>query len=531
MLTNDQVSGLRVAFERIADPVTEYIIQDVARRVSEAGQLTSTAAYQIWRAQNLGMSRKEIEKAVAAILKKSNAEVKQLFKQAAEVGYRFDLDQLPTSEAIPFEDNTSIQQIVDAAVSLADENFQNITQTLGFQTPDGTVHPLLDAYQKTTDFAFQQVITGATDYSTAIRRACSKLAANGVRSIDYASGVHTSLEAAIRRNMMGGLGLMVEQISQKNHDDLGADGWELSAHANSAPDHEPFQGKQYTDEEYQALNNMLIRRIGTLNCGHNAFPIILGVNEPQHTKEELAKFREDNEKGVTVDGKHYTGYEATQMQRKIERSIRAQKRRVLAAEASGDKETLTTAQIRLQRLRQEYGRFSKAAGLRTENERLHVAGFGRKQAAHLSSNKKLQAGGQVKDYAEWDKKRTAKASSEYEIIREADDIKAVARSSGMTEADIQVIKNHVFFNEHELYDGRGRFAASYDMAVAWNRLAKGTPKERDILLLRHELLESQLEKEYNLTASKAHALAKKTYNWEKKLYDDLGEEGEPDGLL
>ena len=385
MLTNDQVSALRVAFERTAEPVTEYIIQDVARRVSEAGQLTSTAAYQIWRAQNLGMSRKEIEKAVAAILKKSNAEVKQLFKQAAEVGYNFDLDQLPTENAIPFEENTSIQQIVEAAVSLADENFQNITQTLGFQTPDGTVHPLLDAYQKTTDFAFQQVITGATDYNTAIRRACSKLAAGGIKSIDYASGVHTTLEAAIRRNMMGGLGLMVEQISQKNHDDLGADGWELSAHANSAPDHEPFQGKQYTDEQYQALNNMLIRRIGTLNCGHNAFPIILGVNEPQHTKEELAKFREDNENGVTVDGKHYTGYEATQMQRKLERAIRMQKNRCLVDEAAGDKEKLLTDQIKLQRYKQEYSRFSKAAGLRTENERAQVAGFGRKETARAKA--------------------------------------------------------------------------------------------------------------------------------------------------
>ena len=381
MLTNDQVSALRVAFEKIADPVNEYLIQDIARRVAQAGQLTSTAAYQIWRAQNLGMSRKEIEKAVAAILKKSAEEVRELFKQAAEVGYRFDLDQLPTANAIPFEDNTSVQQIVEAAVKLADDQFQNITQTLGFQTPDGTVHPLMDAYQKTTDYAFQQVISGAADYNTAIRQACRKLADGGVKTIDYASGVRTSLEAAIRRNMMGGLGLMVEQISQKNHDELGCDGWELSAHANSAPDHEPFQGKQYTDEAYTKLNDMLQRRIGTLNCGHNAFPIILGVNEPQYTKAELEKFREDNEKGITFEGRHYTGYEATQMQRKLERSIRAQKRRVLAAEASGDKEGLTLAKTRLQVLRQNYSRFSKAAGLRTEDERLFVSGFGRKQAA------------------------------------------------------------------------------------------------------------------------------------------------------
>ena len=395
MLTNDQVSALRIAFEKIADPVNEYLIQDIARRVAQAGQLTSTTAYQIWRAQNLGMSRKEIEKAVAAILKKSAAEVRELFKQAAEVGYRFDLDQLPTANAIPFEDNTSVQQIVEAAVKLADEQFQNITQTLGFQTPDGTVHPLMDAYQKTTDYAFQQVISGAADYNTAIRQACRKLADGGVKTIDYASGVRTSLEAAIRRNMMGGLGLMVEQISQKNHDDLGADGWELSAHANSAPDHEPFQGRQYTDEAYTKLNDMLQRRIGTLNCGHNAFPIILGVNEPQYTKEQLEKFREDNEKGITFEGRHYTGYEATQMQRKLERSIRAQKRRVLAAESSGDKEGLTLAKTRLQVLRQNYSRFSKAAGLRTENERLFVSDFNKKRensVFHIRRTNEFAAG-------------------------------------------------------------------------------------------------------------------------------------------
>lgn len=372
MLTNEQVAGLQVAFERIAEPMTEYIIKDVARRVSEAGQFTSTAAYQIWRAQNLGMSRNEIEKAVAKMLNKQVSEVRELFKQAAEVGYNFDIDHLPR-EAIPFAENGSIQQITAAAVELAEDNLRNITQTIGFQTPDGSAHPLLEAYQKTTDYAFQQVITGATDYNTAIRQACAKLAAGGVKTIDYASGVHTSLEAAIRRNMMGGLGLMVEEISQRNHDDLGADGWELSAHANSAPDHEPIQGKQYTDAEYEALNNSLVRRIGTLNCGHNAFPIILGVNQPQHTPAELEKFREDNAKGCTYEGKTFaTVYEATQYQRRIERAIRAQKRRVMVA----GKDDLPAAKARLARLRAEYSRFSDATGLRTEEERLFVSGFG-----------------------------------------------------------------------------------------------------------------------------------------------------------
>ena len=208
--------------------------------------------------------------------------------------------------------------------------------------PYGKALPLQDAYRSCTDYAFKQVITGAADYNTAIRRATENLAEKGLRTIDYESGVHTSLEAAIRRNMMGGLGLLQEQISQKNFEELGADGWEVSAHANSAPDHEPYQGKQFEAEAYERLNNSLVRRISTLNCGHAAFPIILGVNEPQYTKAELDKFREDNEKGVTVDGKHYTGYEATQMQRKLERAIRKQKTRVLIDESTGDKEKLQT---------------------------------------------------------------------------------------------------------------------------------------------------------------------------------------------
>lgn len=294
--------------------------------------------------------------------------------------YRFDLDRLPTAAAIPFEENFVLQQIVRAAVELAQEDFTNLTQTLGMVDPYGNALPLQDAYRSACDFAFKQVSTGAADYNTAVRRAVKNLTDKGVRVIDYESGVHTSLEAAVRRNIMGGLGLMQEQIARQNHDAMGCDGWEISAHAASAPDHEPIQGRQYPDAAYEVLNNSLVRRIGTLNCGHTAFPIILGVSSPQYTPEELEKFRIDNEEGVTIDGRHYTMYEATQMQRKMERAVKTQKRRILIDEATGDKKKLLTDQIRYQRLEQEYKRFSGAAGLRTQQERMEVVGFGPKQA-------------------------------------------------------------------------------------------------------------------------------------------------------
>lgn len=379
MLTPEQIAALRDAAGKVADPINDFLLDDIARRIAGAGQLTSTAAYQVWRAQQLGLSRRKIKKRLRQLLGVNRRMLKELLTQAAEVGYNFDIRQFP-GRAVPFHKNEAIQQIVAAAVKLAQDDFTNLTQTIGMVDPFGNAMPLQSAYRACIDYAFEQVFTGAADYNTAIRRATKNLAKMGVRVIDYESGVHTSLEAAVRRNIMGGLGLMNEKIEQQNHDDLGCDGWEISAHAASAPDHEPIQGKQYSDAAYTALNNALVRRIGTLNCGHLAFPIILGVNSPQWTDEQLRKFREDNEKGITYQGRHYTGYEATQMQRSIETSMRKQKRKILIDEATGDKRKLQTDQIRLVRLSEEYKRFSEAAGLRTEPERARVTGFGRGQA-------------------------------------------------------------------------------------------------------------------------------------------------------
>lgn len=375
MLTPDQITALRDMSGQIVDPIVEFLIEDIARRVSEAGQLTSTAAYQTWRLQKLGVSQKQLKKELQKRLKVSQAQVEQLLTQAAETGYDFDIKRFPQVQAVSFSENTSLHQILDATIKLAQDDLTNVTQTIGFIAPNGKCLELTEAYQKTCDFAFQKVVTGAQDYVSAIRDATKNLAEKGIRTIDYDSGVHTSLEAAVRRNIMGGLGLMNEQITQQNHDDLGCDGWEISAHAGSAPDHEPIQGKQYSDAVYTRLNNSLVRRIGTLNCGHSAMPIIMGVNDPQYTDEELEEFRRQNEEGIDFEGKHYTLYEATQRQRSLERSIRKTKRKILIDESTGDAEKLQWDQIRLVRTREEYHRFSKAAKLPEQYERMETAGF------------------------------------------------------------------------------------------------------------------------------------------------------------
>ena len=380
MLRAEEIEALRDAATDLLRPVIEYLLRDIAERIAKAGQLTATAQYETWKLQQLGVSQRDLRTYLKKALKISNAKLRQLLTQSAEAGYNYDLSTLPTVRAIPFDENEAVQQIVRAAIAQTQGTLENLTKTLGMVDPYGHVNPLRDTYRKCMDYAFEQVSSGAVDYNTAIREATRNLAAKGVEFIDYESGVTTSLEAAVRRNIMGALGLMQEQISQHNHDQYGATGWEIDAHSNSAPDHEPIQGKQYTDAEYEALNNSLVRRIGTLNCGHSAHPIVYGASVPQYTPEELEEMRQKNEKGITFRGKHYTGYEATQRQRRLERAIRAQKRKILIDKATGDSEKLETDQIKLQLLQQDYKAFSKAAGLRMQHERLEKVGFGWKEA-------------------------------------------------------------------------------------------------------------------------------------------------------
>lgn len=193
----------------------------------------------------------------------------------------------------------------------------------------------------------------------------------------------------------------------------------------------------YSDAAYKRLNNSLRRRIGTLNCGHSAHPIIMG-SPPQYSLGELEQMRTANEDGIMYEGRHYTGYEATQRQRNIESAMRRQKRRILVDEATGDSEKLQADQIRLQLQRQEYARFSKAAKLRTQGERAETTGFSWKQAKEADS-----------EY-----KRVAKAAnSMYDIGSEAENVRHTSHYMKEREKTYERMETHTILFPGRAADG------------------------------------------------------------------------------
>lgn len=220
-----------------------------------------------------------------------------------------------------------------------------------------------------------KVVTGVTDYSTAIRQACNKLAASGVRIIDYESGRSDRVEVAVRRALMTSVSHITQRISEQNAEEFGADGWEISAHSGARPSHAIYQGRQYPNSKYDSIVRPLIE---DYNCRHSAYPIIIGVSKPSYSEEEL---RNLDPPPFTYEGKQYTSYEAQQQMRKVERAMRKQKDRCIVADAAGDNAAFEAASIKLRRQKDIYEDFCKAAGTYTEYERTFVAGYNRRLAA------------------------------------------------------------------------------------------------------------------------------------------------------
>lgn len=380
MLTPEQLQNLPQELTDLYDQLSEFILRDIARRIAKGAEITDTAEYQLYRAKSLGLSTDEIAAKIAEINGSSASEINRLIREAAAQSDEFDRKMLGVDKgaAVPLEENAQLQKLISAQIAETAGKCENLTNTMGFADHDflGRVYYLsmTDMYRREMDSAHMKVVTGATDYMTAIRQACNKLAASGVRTIDYESRRSDRIEVAARRAILTSVAHVTHRISEQNGEELGADGWEMSAHSGSRPSHAVYQGRQYTQEQYERIIKPLISEP---NCRHDVFPIILGVSEPTYTEEELQNI---DQPPFTYEGRTYTAYEASQQMRKMERAMRKQKDRCIVADAAGDKEGFTTASIKLRRQKDIYEDFAKAADSYTQYERTYVAGYNHRLA-------------------------------------------------------------------------------------------------------------------------------------------------------
>ena len=111
----------------------------------------------------------------------------------------------------------------------------------------------------------------------------------------------------------------------------------------------------------------------------------------------------------------------------------------------------------------------------------------------------------------------------YETFRNiTSDVPKIAAITGHTEQEISRIKNHMFFNEYELYGGKRRFYPDFEQAQSWDRLRKGEALYHDFIMIEHELIEEKLMREEGLPYNEAHEKANQTASYELAIKEHKG---------
>ena len=391
-LTPKQLQNIPENIVKLYRDLEEFIIDDIARRISKAGEVTSTAKWQLERAKDLSMDN--IEKEIERVLGLANEELENTFKQSALTSVQAEskIYKEAINKEIKIKGNTLLEKLLEAAIKQTKGELKNISQSLGFaQIVNGKIvyKDIAKFYQESVDLALMQVNSGVLNSNEAIKQAVKKLADSGLRTVDYENGWSNRVDVAVRRAVVTGSNQMCHKMTELTMKELECEFVETTAHAGartgkglSGPaDHASWQGQVFSykgkSDKYPDFVSSTGYGTGEglagYNCRHSFSPFFPGISKRAYSEEHLNNI---DPEPFEYDGKTYTYYEALQRQRKLETSIRQKKRELITYNAAGLKDDFNNSSILLNRLKSEYKSFSNAGDLTVRNDLMQVYKYG-----------------------------------------------------------------------------------------------------------------------------------------------------------
>ena len=370
----------------------ERIMQDIVRRIQKAGEITSTADWQINRLRILGYSSEDIEKSIKDALNASYPEMFELYDKVINWEYvrNKDVYEQINVKYIPFEQNKQLQQITDAIIEQSLSDMENITRSMGFYLDYGgkkVLTPLSQVYADYLDSACMDIVSGAFDYNSVLRRTVTQLTNSGLRKIDYASGRADRMDVAVRRAVMTGVSQITGKIAEYNAGILGTEYFEVAWHVGARPTHAVWQGQVWSKRElYDVCGLGTVTGLLGVNCYHEYYLFFPGISQRNWSDEWLEEQNRKEAEPKTFGGKEYTLYEAKQRQRQMEVAMRAQREKVRLLQAGkADRDEIILHKAKYQGQLNEYSRFCRRMGLTEERERIYLDMRG-----HVATNTKWQ---------------------------------------------------------------------------------------------------------------------------------------------
>lgn len=387
------------------------ILSAVIRRILKMGYVSEASKHQLEVLQAAGLLYDDIVQLIADRTDACTAQVRALFEDAGVQTVEIDNSLHEAAGALPIDirQDSSTRQVLEAGYKKTLGTMQNLVSTTATQTQT--------AFIQTCDRIYMQVSSGAFSYQEAIMNALRALADTGA-TVSYPTGHTNRMDVAVRLCVLTGVSQTAAAVSLRQAEDAGCYLMEITAHSGARHDHAKWQGQLVTITGKDAGKIIDGLRVFTLseigygsgegfkgwNCRHNWHAYYPGFSTPNYTQEELKKL---DEPCISYNGKLYTEYEVSQMQRAQERRVRAWKRRCITAQegvnSATDEATNAAAQaeysksaVHLKANEEKLKDFCRQTGQDRDRFREQVLGFNKstaQKAVHAAKKSGLTSGG------------------------------------------------------------------------------------------------------------------------------------------
>lgn len=379
MLTPDYLESCSGEIIKLYNQLELEIISQIARRIESVGYLNVVALDNVKIAQEMGFLQQDVINLLSKYMDKSEEEVKEIFKDAGVETLKFD-DTIYREQGlnpIPIRQSKEMLQTILATAKKTNKNLNNLNMT--------TANNASNTFYMAINKAYLEVSSGAKNYNQAILDAVEESSKKGAW-ITYPSGKRRRLETAVRMNVVTGVNQTSAKLQEMRADEMGCDLMELTAHSGARPEHANWQGK-IVSRSGKNKKHLNLKDIGYgtatgfkgVNCSHDWYPYYEGMTKTYSNKD----IEEYNNQKVEYQDKEMTLYEAMQLQRKMERKIREDKRELIGLESilqnSKDDKLVEEAQKKYANKQIQYiqhkstlNKFTKETGLKKDINRLKI---------------------------------------------------------------------------------------------------------------------------------------------------------------
>lgn len=380
MLSPEYLKAIPNELIKVYQEIEDEILLDIARRIARKDEAGYTSTYQLKQLLIGNKDFEELKKKLKPMLYHSDEVLDEIIENGIKTHYNDEqsIYSMVGKSLVNLDKNKAVLSQIQAYKKAMKENLNNLTKTMGVAVNDDFVN-LNTLYKHELNKAVLSTQLGVLDSTTAIRRVVNNIARGGVKFINYeGSGRNYTIESAVGMVVRSGLNRLSGEISLLNAEEMEQDLMEISAHLGARPSHSVWQGEivslsgraGYLD--LQDIGYGETTGFQGVNCRHNWYPYFEGLSYRSYSKEYL---QELEDKKVYYEGEEYTYYEATQIQRQLERDVRNLKKRVMMYDTVGDKEMHAIQSFKLKNKRDEYYKFSESIGINKRLENLGKFGY------------------------------------------------------------------------------------------------------------------------------------------------------------